>query len=244
MIDKNIKINLPTDVEFVLNTLNKNGYEAYVVGGCVRDSLLNRPIHDWDITTNALPKEIEKLFDKTIPTGIKHGTITVMINNVGYEITTYRIDKKCDGRYAEVEFTNSLKEDLSRRDFTINAMAYNDNVGLVDYFHGREDLKSKRIKFVGDANKRIREDYLRILRAIRFSKQLGFYIGECDFKCISKNIDNINNYVSKERIRDEFNKILINLECDDFQKDWIDIIIDIVGLEFISDISQHNPYHI
>ena len=134
MIDKNIKINLPTDVEFVLNTLNTNGYEAYVVGGCVRDSLLNRPIHDWDITTNALPKEIEKLFDKTIPTGIKHGTITVMINDVGYEITTYRIDKKCDGRYAEVEFTNSLKEDLSRRDFTINAMAYSSKEGIIDYF--------------------------------------------------------------------------------------------------------------
>ena len=172
MIDKNIKINLPTDVEFVLNTLNKNGYEAYVVGGCVRDSLLNRPIHDWDITTNALPKEIEKLFDKTIPTGIKHGTITVMINDVGYEITTYRVDRKCDGRHAEVEFTNSLKEDLSRRDFTINAMAYSSKEGIIDYFGGIEDLNNKVIKCVGSAIDRFREDYLRVLRAIRFSVQL------------------------------------------------------------------------
>ena len=210
MIDKNIKINLPTDVEFVLNTLNTNGYEAYVVGGCVRDSLLNRPIHDQDITTNATTEEVDKLFDKTIPTGIKHGTITVMINDVGYEITTYRIDRKCDGRHSEVEFTNSLKEDLSRRDFTINAIAYNDNVGLIDYFNGKDDLKLKRIKFVGDANERIQEDYLRILRAIRFSKQLGFSICEYDLKCINKNKDNINSYVSKERIRDEFNKIIIN----------------------------------
>src|SRR5574344_242955 len=141
---KNIKIEMPNNIKFIIDTLDKNNYEAYIVGGAVRDSLLNKKPKDWDITTNAKPNEVVELFSdyNLIPTGIKHGTVTVMINNIGYEITTYRSGSiYSDGRHPDkVEFVNSLKEDLSRRDFTINAMAYNSKEGLVDYFNGVNDL--------------------------------------------------------------------------------------------------------
>ena len=138
----NVKIDIPEDVKFIINTLINNGYEAYIVGGCVRDSILKKNPKDWDITTKAKPEEVIKLFDKVILTGLKHGTVTVIINKEGYEVTTYRTDGEYeDNRHPkEVKFVSCLKEDLARRDFTINAMAYNEKDGLVDYFGGMQDL--------------------------------------------------------------------------------------------------------
>lgn len=206
-----MKIEMTKDVSFILDTLNKNNFEAYIVGGCVRDSLLKRQLRDWDITTSALPEEIIKLFDKTIPTGIKHGTVTVVINKENYEVTTYRIDGEySDNRHPdEVVFTRSLKEDLSRRDFTVNALAYNEVEGLVDMFNGIEDLKNKTIRCVGDPNKRFTEDALRMLRAIRFACQLRFSIEKDTYEAIGSNYHLLKN-VSSERIRDELDKILMS----------------------------------
>lgn len=201
-------INIPSDVKQILNKLNKHGYEVYIVGGCVRDSLLGRIPHDWDITTNALPNQVKGLFDKTIDTGIKHGTVTVMINGDGYEVTTYRIDGiYSDSRRPDkVDFTSSLYDDLSRRDFTINAIAYNSTEGLIDYFNGAKDINSKVIKCVGNPNLRFQEDALRMLRAIRFSSELGFEIEQNTLDAIINN-DTLKN-ISQERIRVELCKIL------------------------------------
>ena len=206
-----IEINIPKDVKKILNMLKENGYEAYIVGGCVRDSILKRNPNDWDITTNAKPEEVMKLFDKVILTGIKHGTVTIVINKQSYEVTTYRTDGEYeDNRHPkEVKFVRGLKEDLARRDFTINAMAYNEEEGLVDYFDGINDLNNKIIRTVGDAKKRFSEDALRMLRAIRFSSQLDFTIDKNILLAIKELKNNINN-ISKERIREELNKILIS----------------------------------
>ena len=174
----NYNIKLPDDVQFIIHTLQLHGFEAYAVGGCVRDSILGREPGDWDITTSAMPEETKALFDKTFDTGIEHGTITVLLNHEGYEVTTYRIDGKYeDSRHPkEVTFTRNLKEDLLRRDFTINAMAMKSSGELTDNFNGRSDLKNKIIRSVGDPVKRFTEDALRILRALRFASQLGFHI--------------------------------------------------------------------
>lgn len=206
-----MKIELNKDVAYILDTLNSKGYEAYIVGGCVRDSLLHRQIKDWDITTSALPEDIMKIFNHTIPTGIKHGTVTVVINKNNYEVTTYRIDGKySDNRHPdEVVFTSSLKKDLSRRDFTINALAYNPEAMLIDMFNGIEDLNMKLVKCVGNADKRFNEDALRMLRAIRFACQLNFNIETNTYKAIHNNSALIQN-VSNERIRDELVKILMS----------------------------------
>ena len=170
---KDFKIDIPDSVKLIIDVLEKNGYEAFAVGGCVRDTILNRKPQDWDITTSALPNQVKELFNRTIDTGIEHGTVTVMMKRVGYEVTTYRIDGEYnDSRHPEsVEFTVNLIEDLKRRDFTINAMAYNPNVGLVDAFGGIDDIKNKVIRCVGQAEERFTEDALRILRAVRFSAQ-------------------------------------------------------------------------
>jgi len=240
-----VKIDIPEDVKFIINTLINNGYESYVVGGCVRDSILKKKPKDWDITTKAKPKQVIKLFDKVILTGLKHGTVTVLINKAGYEITTYRTDGEYeDNRHPkEVKFVECLKEDLARRDFTINAMAYNERYGLVDYFGGIQDLRDKIIKTVGNPRERFNEDALRMLRAIRFSAQLDFEIDESVLVTIKELNVNIQN-ISKERIREEFNKILI---CNPRK---LDILKDCEILEFIiSKISnsynfnQNNPYH-
>ena len=201
-----MKIKLPKNVGYILDKLIKHGYEAYIVGGCVRDSILGLRPKDWDITTSATPKQIIKVFEnyKIIPTGLKHGTVTILIDDIGYEITTYRIDGDYeDCRHPkDVVFTSDLKEDLSRRDFTINAMAYNDKDGLIDYFNGYEDLiNNKVIRTVGDCDNRFREDALRILRAIRFSAKLNFKIEEDTFIGMFNNTKNLKN-ISKERIRD------------------------------------------
>ncbi|NSB15571.1 CCA tRNA nucleotidyltransferase [Clostridium beijerinckii] len=208
-MNKNIKI--PKNVALIIDRLLENGYEAYMVGGCVRDCILGKEPKDWDITTNAKPLEVVELFDKVILTGLKHGTVTVMLNKESYEITTYRSDGEYeDNRHPkEVKFVSSLKEDLARRDFTINSMAYNNISGLVDYFNGIEDLGKKIIRTVGDPRKRFGEDALRMLRAIRFSAQLDFTIDRLTLNSIKELKDNIRN-ISKERIREEFNKILLN----------------------------------
>lgn len=206
----NYNLKIPNDVQYILATLYKNGYEGYMVGGCVRDLILNREPNDYDITTDAKPDAVASLFDKVILTGIKHGTVTVVINKKQYEVTTYRNDGEYhDSRHPQnVEFVSDIKEDLSRRDFTINAMAYNDRNGLVDYFDGIADLNNKIIRTVGEPEKRFNEDALRMMRALRFAVQLDFKVDESvleSIKIVGSNIDKI----SKERIREEFNKIIL-----------------------------------
>lgn len=202
-------IKLPEKVEYIINELLKNGYEAFAVGGCVRDALLGRVPMDWDITTSAKPQQVKKIFRRTIDTGIQHGTVTVMLDKEGFEVTTYRIDGEYeDSRHPKsVEFTTNLVEDLKRRDFTINAMAYNPVVGLVDEFGGAKDLERKRIVCVGNPMERFGEDALRMLRAVRFSGQLGFTIEENTRQGIIKLADTIQN-ISAERIRVELDKLI------------------------------------
>lgn len=242
----NVKISMPEEVKFILNTLSNNGYEAYIVGGCVRDSILNNEPKDWDITTKAKPEEVIKLFDKVILTGLKHGTVTLVINNEGYEVTTYRTDGEYEDnrRPKEVKFVSSLKEDLARRDFTINAMAFNEQRGLIDYFHGVRDLQDKIIKTVGVPEERFNEDALRMLRAVRFSAQLDFNIDKNLLRAIKKLAINIKN-ISKERIREEFNKILVNNPRKiDILKDCEILELIIPEIKSIYDFNQNNPYHI
>lgn len=204
-------IELPSQVEWILKKLRDRGYEAFAVGGCVRDTILNRKPGDWDITTSARPEQVKAVFGKTVDTGLQHGTVTVIRDHVGYEITTYRIDGEYeDGRHPkEVEFTADLREDLRRRDFTINAMAYSHETGLVDIFGGLEDLKAGRIRCVGNAMERFTEDALRIMRAVRFAAQLNFTIEEETWQALSAIAPNLS-HVSKERIQTELTKTLLS----------------------------------
>lgn len=206
-------IDLPKNVENIIGSLEEHGFEGFAVGGCVRDSLLKKTPKDWDITTDALPVDMKKIFKKTFDTGIAHGTVTVLMDGVGYELTTYRIDGNySDGRHPDsVSFSKSLSEDLCRRDFTINAMAYSNKKGIVDLFDGRKDLQNGIIRAVGDAKKRFDEDALRMLRAVRFAAQLGFKIDDDTFAAIKEKAKLLSN-VSKERIFVELNKSL----CGDF----------------------------
>lgn len=242
-----MNIKIPHKVEYIINELQKKGFEAYAVGGCIRDSILGRNPNDWDITTNALPEVIVSTFKHTIPTGIKHGTITVMLEGEPFEVTTYRIDGEyTDNRHPDgVIFTSRLEEDLSRRDFTINAMAYNYINGLADPFHGMEDLENNVIKTVGNAHERFNEDALRMIRAIRFSCQLGFHINPETFEAIKLNCELIKN-VSLERIRDEFTKILLskkpsqgieNLRLGGLLQYFLPEVLTMFGLD------QRNPHH-
>ena len=211
----NKTINMPKNVKNIIETLENNGYEAFAVGGCVRDALMGRIPHDWDITTSATPIEVKALFRRTIDTGIKHGTVTIMIGKEGYEVTTYRIDGDyMDGRHPDkVIFTSNLIEDLKRRDFTINAMAYNDRAGVVDAFDGINDLDNKVIKCVRVAKERFTEDALRILRALRFSAQLGFSIEEETAIAIEELGSNLT-LISKERIQTELDKLITSHHPD------------------------------
>lgn len=206
-------IDLPKNVENIIGSLEEHGFEGFAVGGCVRDSLLKKTPKDWDITTDALPVDMKKIFKKTFDTGIAHGTVTVLMDGVGYELTTYRIDGNySDGRHPDsVSFSKNLSEDLCRRDFTINAMAYSNKKGIVDLFDGRKDLQNGVIRAVGDAKKRFDEDALRMLRAVRFAAQLGFKIDDDTFAAIREKAKLLSN-VSKERIFVELNKSL----CGDF----------------------------
>lgn len=211
----NMKLAIPSSAEKILRILEENGYEAYVVGGCVRDSILGRRPDDWDITTSASPEQVKGLFRKTVDTGLQHGTVTVLMDKEGFEVTTYRVDGDYeDGRHPkEVMFTSSLEEDLKRRDFTINAMAYHPDRGLVDLFHGLEDMENQVIRCVGNPMERFQEDALRILRAVRFSAQLGFTIEENTREGIRSLAPNLKN-VSAERIQVELVKLLVSPHPD------------------------------
>ena len=202
---------LPENVKYILNELYKNGFEGYIVAGRVRDHLMGKEPHDYDITTSALPEEVKEIFPHTVDTGIQHGTVTVIIDKTGYEITTYRIDGEYkDNRHPEeVIFTDRLSGDLSRRDFTINAIAYNDVKGYVDLFGGIEDIKRRVIRGVGEPAKRFQEDALRMMRAVRFSAQLDFAIEENTLNALKENADLIRN-ISIERIREEFFKLILS----------------------------------
>lgn len=206
-----MRIEMPAEVEGIIGKIREHGYEAFAVGGCVRDSLLSRMPEDWDITTSARPEEVKEIFPRTVDTGIEHGTVTVIKNRHGYEVTTYRIDGEYrDCRHPDfVEFTSNLKEDLKRRDFTINAMAYSHETGIVDAFGGMDDLKAGVIRCVGKPLDRFTEDALRILRAIRFAAQLGFEIEEETHRAISGIAPNLSK-VSRERIQVELTKLLLS----------------------------------
>ena len=241
-----MKIELPKKVLFIINNLQLHGYEAFAVGGCVRDSILARRPQDWDITTSAKPEEIKKLFRRTIDTGIEHGTVTVLFGKDSFEVTTYRIDGAYeDSRHPkEVQFTNRLEEDLRRRDFTINAMAYHPKEGLVDLFHGMDDMRNKIIRCVGDPLERFHEDALRIMRAVRFSAQLGFEI-EAETKAgISRLTPNLRN-VSAERIQAELVKLLVSPHPDYLRVAYETGITREFLPEFdlCMETEQNTPYH-
>lgn len=241
------KISIPEEALDILMVLNQNGYEAYVVGGCVRDCILGREPGDWDITTSARPEDIKKIFPKTIDTGIKHGTVTVFFENMSFEVTTYRIDGKyLDNRRPEsIVFTTSLKDDLARRDFTMNAIAYHPDEGYMDPFNGIVDIQENCIRAVGNASERFKEDALRMLRAIRFSSQLNFTIHPNTFDGICNNSHLIEN-ISSERIREELTKTLTS----EFPKNFY--LLHSTGLlkhilaelDICFKTAQQNAYHI
>ncbi len=237
---------LPKDVNFIIGKLMDYGHEAYAVGGCVRDLLLNKMPHDWDITTSALPDQVKEIFGHTVDTGIQHGTVTVMINHVGYEVTTYRVDGAyADGRHPdEVYFTSLLSEDLRRRDFTINAMAYNEQSGVVDLFGGQEDLKAHIIRAVGNPEERFMEDSLRMLRAMRFSAQLRFDIESGTYSAITKLSDTLKR-VSAERIATELTKLITSQNPDRIRMCYETGLTKVFLPEFddIMQCEQNNPYH-
>ena len=239
-------IKLPENAKKILDTMHKAGYEAYVVGGCVRDALLSREPGDWDITTNALPQDIKKLFTRTIDTGIQHGTVTVLMDKEGYEVTTYRIDGKYeDSRHpSEVTFTKSLTEDMKRRDFTINAMAYNEEEGLIDRFGGIEDLENKLIRCVGEPKERFTEDALRIMRAVRFSAQLDYDIEEKTKEAITELAPSLSR-ISAERIQTELVKLLVSDHPEKVKVMYELGITKVIIPEFdlCMKTNQDNPHH-
>ena len=214
------EIKIPKSVTHILNKLNEHGYEGYIVGGAVRDYVMDNEPHDWDIATNAKPDQVKAIFSKTIDTGIKHGTVTAMMAGTGYEITTYRCDGKySDGRHPDdVSFVDSIEEDLARRDFTINAMAMDAEGNIVDPFGGLDDIKKGVIRCVGNPDDRFSEDALRMMRAVRFESKLGFELEDETKKSSEHNVDKRQN-VSAERIRDEFTKMLVS---DNPKKGFID----------------------
>lgn len=241
-----MKIQMPEAANYIIQTLMAHGYEAYIVGGCVRDSVLGRTPQDWDITTSATPEQTKALFRRTIDTGIEHGTVTIMMDHVGYEVTTYRVDGKYEDhrRPKEVTFTASLLEDLKRRDFTINAMAYNEQEGLVDIFGGAEDLRRGIIHCVGVPQERFDEDALRILRAVRFAAQLDFEIEAKTRQAIREKAEFLRD-ISAERIQVELTKLITS----DHPERIIDAyelgITAIVLPEFdtMMETPQHTVYH-
>lgn len=280
------KIHMPAGAEYIIEQLNNHGFEAYIVGGCVRDSLLGKNPNDWDITTSATPYQVKEIFKRTIDTGIQHGTVTVMVDrkyvdgeasgktgiddqkNIGkienkrdnhtnnkkvshydhaFEVTTYRVDGKYEDhrRPKEVTFTACLEEDLKRRDFTINAMAYNHETGVVDVFGGQQDLENGVIKAVGVAEDRFEEDALRILRAVRFAAQLGFNIEEETKKAMTKLAKNLS-FISAERIQVEITKLITSNHPDRLVEAYNLGITKVVLPEFdrMMETNQDNPHHI
>lgn len=241
-----MKIELPRKVVLIIKNLQRHGYDAYAVGGCVRDSILNRKPEDWDITTSAKPEQVKRIFRRTVDTGIEHGTVTVLIGKDGFEVTTYRVDGLYeDGRHPkEVTFTSRLEEDLKRRDFTINAMAYNDDERLVDAFDGMRDLNYHLIRCVGDPKERFSEDALRILRAVRFSAQLAFPIEPETAEAIKSLAPNLEK-ISAERIQAELVKLLVSDHPERIQ-DACELGITKVVLPEWDDmvgVKQNTPHH-
>lgn len=246
-MSSNIRIDVPEKAKRVVNTIQAAGFEAYVVGGCVRDSILGRQPQDWDITTSAKPEQVKALFPRTIDTGLQHGTVTVMQGGEGFEVTTYRIDGEYeDSRHPkEVVFTPKLEEDLKRRDFTINAMAYNEEKGLVDIFGGMEDIRLGRIRCVGRAEERFGEDALRMLRAIRFSAQLGYEIDEETKRGIRSLASTLKN-ISAERIQTELVKMLVSPHPDYLRTAYDMGVTKVFFPEFdrAMETEQHHPHHL
>lgn len=239
-------IQMPDRVHKIIEILEAAGYEAYAVGGCVRDSILGREPNDWDITTSAKPEETKRLFARTIDTGIKHGTVTVMLDKEGFEVTTYRIDGIYeDSRHPkEVTFTASLEEDLKRRDFTVNAMAYNERTGLVDIFGGLADIEQGIIRCVGNAEERFTEDALRMLRAVRFSAQLGYEIEGNTKQAIRRLASNLKK-ISAERIQAELVKLVTSPHPDYLRTAYETGITKHILPEFdiCMETNQNNPHH-
>lgn len=216
-----MNLNIPKKIERMLQKINSAGYEAYIVGGCVRDCFLKRQPQDWDITTSAEPEQIKKIFNRTYDTGLQHGTVTVSWEGEHYEVTTYRIEGKYDDcRHPNnVTFTKSLKEDLQRRDFTINAIAYHPQEGIKDYFSGQKHIEQKIIKGVGNAAERFQEDALRMLRALRFSAQIGFDIEQKTYEALQQQKGLIKK-ISVERIHDELEKMLLSEHIEKINLLW------------------------
>ena len=241
-----MQISMPENVRKIIEKLEEAGFEAYAVGGCIRDSILGRRPNDWDITTSARPLEIKALFRRTVDTGLQHGTVTVLLGGEGYEVTTYRIDGEYeDGRHPkEVVFTSNLTEDLRRRDFTINAMAYSERDGLVDVFDGMGDIEKGVIRCVGNAEERFTEDALRMLRAVRFSAQLGFSIEESTREAIAKLAGNLSK-ISAERIQAELVKLVVSDHPDYMRTAYETGITGQILPEFdlCMETVQNNPHH-
>ncbi len=239
-------IKLPEKVRYILKTIEAAGFEAYAVGGCIRDSLLNRIPEDWDITTSAEPQQVKSLFKRTVDTGIQHGTITIMLDKEGFEVTTYRIDGEYeDGRHPkQVQYTADIVEDLKRRDFTINAMAYSENQGLIDVFHGLEDLREGIIRCVGNPRERFTEDALRMMRAVRFSAQLGFAIDTATRETIIELAPTLS-CISAERIQMELVKLLLSPHPDFLRVAYDTGITKVIFPEFnrVMETPQNHPHH-
>ena len=238
---------IPIDAVKIIDKIEKSGYEAYVVGGCVRDMLMDREPHDWDITTSAKPEDIKKIFKRTYDTGIEHGTVTVILNDEHFEVTTYRIedDYKDFRRPDKVSFVKDITLDLSRRDFTMNAIAYHPQRGFIDPYNGQIDIKNKCIRSVRCATERFTEDALRILRAIRFSAQLGFSIEKETIQGI-RECRQLLVHISKERIRDEFLKICLSNNPAHIDMIYEFGLMDYIIPEFIPayETTQNHPYHV
>ena len=241
-----MKIVLPNKVILIIENLRMHGFEAYAVGGCVRDSILAITPKDWDITTSARPEQIKRLFPRTVDTGIEHGTVTVLLGRESFEVTTYRVDGAYeDGRHPkEVRFTRRMEEDLKRRDFTINAMAYNDEVRLVDAFGGMQDLNRHLIRCVGDARERFSEDALRMLRAVRFSAQLDFPIEPATAEAIRQLAPTLS-VISAERIQAELVKLLTSDHPERIQDAYELGITKVVLPEWdaMVAVGQNTPHH-
>ena len=241
---------LPDNVKRIIELLSESSFKAYAVGGCVRDAIMGKAVSDYDITTSAKPEAVEKILSdngiKFIETGLKHGTITAVIEHTPYEITTFRTDGKYrDNRHPEsVQFVSDIKEDLSRRDFTVNAIAYNDADGFIDLFGGKEDIENRIIRTVGDSNKRFNEDALRIMRALRFSSQLGFEIEENTQKAIFENKELLKN-IANERLYSELIKTLMGENCEEVLLKYREVIAVVIPELIPSfDFPQHNKWHL
>lgn len=232
---------------YVLDRLNACGHEAFVVGGCVRDSLLGREPNDWDVTTSALPDEVKACFSdlRTVETGLQHGTLTLLVEGSPIEVTTFRNDGiYLDHRHpVGVTFSKTVEEDLARRDFSVNAMAYHPARGLVDLFGGREDLKNRRICCVGDPVTRFREDGLRILRALRFASVLNFTL-DADTERAVRSEKELLRFIAPERIREEFLKLICGQNAADVLRRYVEVIGQFLPeLEACAGFAQNTKYH-